>query len=89
MVGETVAILGRVGTGLRPTSGRVVTFLEGGQINLVACLPVLTHVSVPVICDWQVWKACGHSMYLFMHFIESLLEERCERERDAIDVISV
>jgi hypothetical protein len=83
VVGETVTVLGRIGTGLRPTSGRVGIFLEGGQNSLVACVHVLTHVSVPVICDWQVWKACGYSMYLFMHFIDGLYW------RDVIDVISV
>lgn len=39
---------GQIGTDLRPTDGMI--FLEGGQNDLVACVYVLTHVLVPVIC---------------------------------------
>ena len=39
-----VTALGRIGTDLRPTSGRVGILLEGGQNSLVAFVCVFTHV---------------------------------------------
>lgn len=73
VVGEAVTALGRIGTDLRPTSGRVGIFLEGGQNSLVA-----THARFGT-CDLRLTSVEGLRLQyvsIYALYRRSLLKER-------------